>query len=226
MKIFIDFDDVLFNTAKFRQVFEELFITAGLTNEQFQETYQQARKNEQGIDGYNFNKHIKLIGELDDVNGTELRKSINTFLESTKKYLFPDVMSFLEKYKDDGHELFLVSFGSDNFQMKKIEGSGIQKNFTEIKIGQIDKAAEIQVIIEEYNLDMKEPMIFIDDRIEQIEEVKTELPDIQTILLQRSEGRYKFEVNQYCDYQCQTLQEVIKTLNNLEVVKEIKMIIK
>lgn len=205
MKIFIDFDDVLFCTRDFKVDFKNVFKNVGVSSSDFEETYKIVRNNEKGVDGYNYDDHIKILDKRDVVDGGALKKAVNEFLINSEKYVFSDVVEFLEKSKSMGDELFMISFGSECFQKSKIENSGLGKYFSDIKIGDIDKAVEIEKIVGE---NVNDEMWFIDDRIQQIEMVKKVFPEMKTVLLKRKEGRYFDEKNEFCDFEAGDFGEV------------------
>ena len=65
MKIFIDFDDVIFNTGKFKEDFlNEVFIKNGATQDDFMETrYHFFKNNNQANKYYDPKKQIEALGK-------------------------------------------------------------------------------------------------------------------------------------------------------------------
>ncbi len=211
MKIFIDFDDVLFCTRDFKIDFKKVFENEGISSEEFEETYQTVRKSNDGVDGYNYDEHISILDKRGVAEKNVLEKAINDFLVNTEKYIFDDAINFLEKSKERGIELFMISFGSDGFQRRKVENSGLSKYFLDIRVGDINKAIEIKNIIGK-NTD--DEMWFIDDRVDQIKIVKKTFPYIKTILLKRNDGRYFEEMNEFCDFEAKDFEKVDKIINS------------
>jgi len=113
---------------------------------------------------------------------------------------------FLQKFSPK--ELFLVSHGDRNFQRKKIENTQLKKYFCAIKISSGQKSQDICPQIKK----IKEKKFFLDDRVHYLEEVKKCLPEIITILIQRSEGRYQDKKNDYCDFTAKNLKAALKII--------------
>lgn len=197
MKIFIDFDDVLFNTKDFKEDLLAVFVKNGITKEQFKDSYWGKT--------YNLEKQIESIKKEYDVDSEKLEKDINSFLKDLKKYVFQDAHDFVEFVGKD--YLFLASYGHKNFQYQKVKNAGLEDSFNQIVVTHNKKSEIIQNIIKEENL-KDETLYFLDDRIRYIEEVRDVLPEIKTILMKRPEGRYDDEPNKYCDHVAKNLNEV------------------
>lgn len=212
MKIFIDFDDVLFNTKKFRKDFEKIFKDSGITKEIFDKYYYTyPDKISKGvIQMYNPEKHLERIEKKAGIRTEQLGKKIKKFILDTSAYIFSDSFNFLDKFDKQG--LFLVSFGKADFQNKKIYNSGLKKYFKKIIITDKLKAKIIQKTLGAERKEKDEKIFFIDDRIEQMRSVKKENKKIITILLQRKEGRYKDACDKYCDQRAENLKETLKII--------------
>jgi predicted enzyme involved in methoxymalonyl-ACP biosynthesis len=83
------------------------------------------------------------------------------------------------------------------------------------------KAEAISKVMEELEIDPAEEIIFIDDRIEQIQNIKINHPNVQTFLLCRKEGRYCDKKNEYCDYEVNNLSEVQLIIKSKNICAEL-----
>ena len=212
MKIFIDFDDVIFNTKNFSLYLKEFFERHGVSEELFRKHY------------YDPNDHssVKLFdpwGLLDrlEKNETmdvvEIRENFMHCIKDLSGFVFADVEDFLV---DMGKEnVYLVSFGLPVFQNEKIIGTGVNKLVSGCIVTKGSKAEAIQQIIEKVKIDLREEIIFIDDRIEQVQDIKKAYPRAHTFLLQRKEGRYCDQKNEYCDYEIHNLKEAQEIISKL-----------
>jgi FMN phosphatase YigB (HAD superfamily) len=217
MIILIDFDDVVFNTKKFREDLRTLFLSNGISKDLYEKTYYDV-DDERVIKTYDPEKQIvricKMKGRDMDMNG--LRNSLDSFLGSIEKYVFDDVISFMNEFAGD--DVNIVSYGDAVFQKKKIDGSGIAKYCRDVIITERLKSRAVYEIMKKNNIDGAEKTVFIDDRNEQIEDVKKRFPFVTTILLKRPEGRYQEMGNvRWCDYEVRSLDEVknlIKEIRN------------
>lgn len=197
MKIFIDFDDVLFNTKDFKEDLLNVFIKNGITKSQFKQSYWGRT--------YNLEKQIKAIENKYNVDADKLEKDIDNFLSDLGKYVFLDVHNFIESVGREN--IFVASYGHKNFQEQKIKSSGLGNSFKKIVITHEAKSEIIRDLIDEEDLD-DETLYFLDDRISYIEEVKNIFPEIKTILMKRPEGRYDDKPNKDCDFVAKNLDEV------------------
>ncbi len=206
MKTFIDFDDVLFNTKKFRQDFVAIFLRQGISQKDFDSSYAlTVGKNDGCKVCYDPQKQITRLKKYLIFNDEELAHNLKIFLADLKRYVFKDVCVFLEKFQKK--ELFLVTYGDATFQKTKVSGSGVEKYFKKVIIASGEKSNGISKFIS-----AKEKMYFVDDRVRYISEVKKVFPEIKTFLLKRKAGRYTDEKNKYCDFECNRLSQVEKII--------------
>jgi FMN phosphatase YigB (HAD superfamily) len=210
MKIFIDFDDVLFNTKKFRTDYLNIFKKHGISKKVFEVCYYSAVKSKKNIRQYNPVKHIERLTKLNNINPVALQKDVINFVKDTSKYIFNDVGIFLERFKK--RDLIIASFSETDFQKAKIVNSGITKNFHKVEIINELKSRIVGNLIKSEKLLADTDVYFIDDRVEQLADVKQKFPQIKTILLKRKEGRYNDRKNKYCDFVCHNLEQAEKII--------------
>jgi FMN phosphatase YigB (HAD superfamily) len=214
MKVFIDFDDVIFNTRRFVADYKKIFFIHGISEELFSYSYYQdyPKKIKGKLKKYDPAAHLKVMERTAKKQMPQLRQDINKFLKETRMYLFPDSLNFLKSFNKK--ELFLVSFGDARFQKMKIRSSGIQPFFQKVMITDKMKAKEIKKI---QTISIKEEkLFFIDDRIDQIDAVKSNIPEITTFHLKRKQERYDDEKTKNVDHSAKSLKKVqslIKKIN-------------
>lgn len=211
MKIFIDFDDVIFNTQRFRIDFQNIFSPFGVTEDIFSKNYYNYPPNKKSfpVKTYILEKHLAKISRTIALVRPILEKNIQIFLQDTRRYVFPDAEPFLQKFSPS--ELLLISYGNDDFQRKKIKNTQLGKYFSVIKISSVKKSQDICPWMK----NSKGNNFFLDDRVHYLEEVKRCLPEITTILICRPEGRYHDRRNHYCDFTAKNLKEAFKIISKL-----------
>ncbi|PIP28196.1 MAG: hypothetical protein COX29_02535 [Candidatus Moranbacteria bacterium CG23_combo_of_CG06-09_8_20_14_all_35_22] len=211
MKIFLDFDDVLFNTKKFIQDEIDIFRKYGISEEIFKKHYYQYGKNKKGkiIKKYNLKKQLQGIKKELNINIDNIENELRIFLSIVSRYIFSDTVLFLKQF--ERKELFLISYSKTEFQKLKIKNSGLANYFEKIKITNGNKEEEMLKFI---GKNKKEELFFIDDRVDYILKVKKKIPQIKTILLKRKEGRYDNEKNKYCDFVAKNLKQALKIIKN------------
>jgi FMN phosphatase YigB (HAD superfamily) len=213
MKIFIDFDDVIFNTKKFKQDLAGIFSAHGISREEYENSYFDPN-NRNTIRMHNMEDQIQRLKKSRFFDEKSLRKALNNFMQDSSSYVFEDVVPFVGLHEND--KLSVLSFGNKVFQEKKVKSSKIQNYIPDIVITGKTKAEALADIFKENNNLLKEKVLFLDDRAEQISEVKKMFPDVATILIKRPEGRYQdMKKDEYCDFEAHNLQEaqaIIKSL--------------
>jgi FMN phosphatase YigB (HAD superfamily) len=210
VKIFIDFDDVIFNTKNFKDDFESVFSRFGIASDIFKKNYYNYPPNNQNTSGttYILEEHLKKISKSISFNEAVLKKSIQNLLDDTRKYVFSDVEPFLQNFSRQ--ELFLISHGKQDFQGKKIKNTRLEKYFSAIRISDSQKSRDICPWVKNGG----ERKFFLDDRVHYLEEVKKCLPGINTILIRRTQGRYWDRKNKYCDFTAKNFKEALKIIKS------------
>jgi len=212
MKIFIDFDDVLFYSKKFIQDEKKIFRKYKISEKIFQKHYYQYRKDKKGnlIRIYDLKKQLRGIKKEKKMDIEPIRKELEAFLKNTRKYIFNDVENFLKKFEKKN--LFIISYSKTDFQKNKIKNSGISKYFKKIIITDEKKFKVLKRIIDTEKI-KEEEIFFLEDRVDYIVGVKNEIPWVKTILMRRPQGRYKDEVLACCDFRIKNLKEAEKIIN-------------
>ncbi len=210
MKIFIDFDDVIFNTKKFKKDLFEIFSKYSITEEEYEKSYYDPNDN-RSIKMHDVEGQLRRLSEMHSFDEKSLRKSLEIFLHDSSDYVFTDVVPFIILHEKD--KLSIVSFGNLDFQKKKIRSSKIKKYISDAKVTDKNKVEILFTAIKE-NKNSKEKIFFLDDRVEQLRNVKKEIPDIITILVKRPESRYQdIKDEKCCDFEAHNfaeVQEIIK----------------
>ncbi|HBI16856.1 MAG: hypothetical protein UR60_C0015G0015 [Candidatus Moranbacteria bacterium GW2011_GWF2_34_56] len=215
MLIFLDFDDVLFNTKKFKDAYFSLFKKRGVSRDIFDKFYY--TPSDSGIDRYCPVNHVKRICKELNLNYSDFKDDVLEFVGDTSRYIFGDSVSFLNNFSKN--ELYLVSFSKTDFQKSKIFNSGIANHFCKIKIVNELKGDAINEIIKNNKIKYNQKNYFIDDRVEHLTDAKIKNPNLTTIFLLRKEGRYKDRKNKYCDYKVSNFNEILKIIKQKNVKK-------
>jgi FMN phosphatase YigB (HAD superfamily) len=213
MKIFLDFDDVMFHTKKFVIDYRALFRKQRIKKEIYTKYYYAYPCNKnKDFKRYDPQAHVKAIGKNFPINAKKIQKDIAKFIENTRPYVFPDVLSFFKSFSKK--DLYLISFPKIKFQASKIKNSGLEKFFKQIILANEGKGRTLSNWIKKNKIKKEEKIYFIDDRLEKIEEVKEKNPNVITILLKRKEGRHKYASKGRADYVATNLRAVKKIVEN------------
>lgn len=206
MKIFIDFDDVVFNSKKFIDDYSKLFEKYKISEKNFKRYYYDYPQRYKKLRQYESEKHLQRIAEELNIPTGNLQRDIRKFIENTQGYVFGD-LKYLEYFKK--RNLYLISYSKTNFQETKIKNSGIGKHFKKTIVTNLSKAKVIKKIIKNGS---KEAIYFLDNRIEHIENVKKNIPQAVTILMRRKEDRYKDKKTKLCDFEAKNLKEACQII--------------
>lgn len=214
MKIFIDFDDVLFNTGKFVVGYKAIFKSHGISDKVYKKYYYDYPVNKgKKFKSYNWEIHIREISKRFPLDVRKIKSDITDFIKNTGKYVFRDVYEFVRKFSKK--DLYLISFPRIKFQETKIKNSGISKYFKRVVLTSSLKSTAISKLIAKEKIKKNEAIYFIDDRLEIIEDMKKKLPRVIAIFLKRKEGRHKYPPGGNFDYEARNLREAGKIIKNL-----------
>jgi FMN phosphatase YigB (HAD superfamily) len=204
MKIFLDFDDVVFNTKDFTEHLKKVFQEYGVSDEVFQETYQSLKKDfPSSSPGYRPDIHIEKIKVSERIDEIKLQEAVKQVLADTQAFVFPDVETFLLTAKELGYSINILSFGDKEFQTQKISGTQLDQYFDKVIVTDQEKG---QAMLTEGDVTDEETWFF-DDRVHFLESAKKQFPSIRTVLVSRPEGRYTDPQNDFSDYQISHLGE-------------------
>jgi hypothetical protein len=206
MQIFIDFDDVVFNSKKFINDYSKIFRKHKILKKYFKKFYYDYPQKHKNLRKYDPNKHLRRIAKELNVSTESLRRDIKIFIKNTSGYTFNDLKHF--KNIDSGC-LYLISYSKTYFQKEKINNSGIKKYFKKIIITDFPKSKVVKEIIKKAD---RGPVYFLDNRIEHIENVKKNIPRAITILIRRREDRYKDRKTKFCDFEAKNLKEAYQII--------------
>ncbi len=101
-----------------------------------------------------------------------------------KSMIYPDTLEFLHKVHDDFH-VVILSYGLDELQNLKLEGTGIVSFADEVII---TKESKGKMALEYFERTQKDPKtaVFLDDRAEHVSDVKLSVPEVKCVLLERT----------------------------------------
>lgn len=203
MHIFLDLDDTLLNTYGFMWEMRRIFLKAGVKEDDFVRCYQEAKQHPQRFSlDILFDICAKNI--LFDVAKT--RRSVDRIFNNLDAFVFNDVHSFLNCFKRN--DLNILTFGNVLWQREKIENMKLVNFFDQIFI--VDNKLDFFV---HYMYNLKEPIFFIDDKADNINAVKQNLPKIITLQIQRQENQIPTEKSLLADFHITDLQEALIIIN-------------
>lgn len=176
--IILDFDHTLFNAQYFKK---DLAKALGLSLLIWEKDYQQNKKI---YKNYNYKKQIAKFPKKN-------QQKFLVVLKNSRKYLYKDALKFVQQNHEDtkgteNTKIIILSKGDPQFQKEKILNTGFDKYaiIKTISGSKIDFFKKIKNI---------NNIIFINDRGQEIDEIKQIFPAITAIWIRRANGQYKKE---------------------------------
>lgn len=208
MKIIIDFDDTIFNTYLFVQEIIKHFKRVGFTSDEFKEIY---KKSKEKMKDFDQSAVVDLFFKLRPFDKEEVVEEINALIERSEEFVYPD----FRKFADDRlrKELVLLSFGTTDFQKRKIDNANVNNLFDKVHITDKDKVFYLENI---YRSNPEDLIVFIDDKAAEIDKVKEKFPDVITIKMERPRGGHTKIKSEKTDYIAKNFSDVkiiIKKIN-------------
>lgn len=186
----IDFDDTLFDTQRFKQARLEAVQMLGISDEEYWETYRQARNSPDGLFTYSNERHAAVLAELGYDEREVLRQLESTTGTALYDFLFSDAVYFLEELKKTGRPMILLSLGNPGFQELKTKGVGVHVFFDRLFMVHDTKS---QVLEELFAAVARSGVWFINDKIEETKKLLAEFPFMKAVLKQSP----RFELSAY-----------------------------
>jgi len=112
----------------------------------------------------------------------EMKRILRESFIDLRRYLFSDVLPFLEAAKERGVRLYLLSFGDSEWQRYKVRGSGIEPYFDGIFLT-AQEGGKATIILEHAGSCPKPLMV--DNNPSELDLIKEATPDIATYCINR-----------------------------------------
>lgn len=214
MKIFLDFDDVVFNAKKFKKDLVKVFLQNGISRSEFENSYYTfAKRAQEWGQYYDPKDQVKVLRRRDSIDSKQLENDIERMMQDLSGYVFEDCYEFLKLFPKK--DLYLITYGHVKFQKKKIKGSKIGRFFDKIIVSEGNKIDDIMRIIKEKRIPSYEVVVYVEDRPEQIERARKRTRRVRTFHMCRPEGRYSNLACQYKDFEVKNLRETLRIVKKL-----------
>lgn len=206
MDIFLDFDNVIFDTRKFKRSLMRAFRDGGVSARDFTRTYEEAKNGRP----YSPARHLQLLAREGCVaDMRRVKTSVIRATTDTSPFVFRDAHAFFARHGKK--DLRLLSFGDPAFQKKKISGSGIKKYFSAVIVTKGDKGKEIEKVMRTRVKTRQSAVVLIDDSDVHIREARR-IPGVIALQLRRRRGIHK---SPSADYHVSTLAHASRIIASL-----------
>jgi FMN phosphatase YigB (HAD superfamily) len=173
-KYIFDFDDVLFfNTEKFKKNMYRFFEEVGVPYDTVKKYYKVER--EKGFVLGNLVSSVVQGEKISSISASELTEKI---MGECKNFTNEELIS---KIKDLGPEnCYMVTHGVTEYQLEKINRTGVKPLFCKISIVQDTKKESVEAVCEEFK---DHEVIFVDDKEERFADLDfRKYPNLRTVL--------------------------------------------
>lgn len=173
MKYIFDFDDVLFNNAKFKEHMFEIITKTGISEEEAWAYYNEVREKE-----FSLKTFIAVLLDRKNIIGINPKDIYDKIVTESDSFINKELIEIVKKIRKEN--CFIVTNGDKEFQQDKIDKSGIFSLFFKIYIISESKKEIVYNVCNEYK---NEEVIFIEDKEKFIKDIDpTKCPNLKTIL--------------------------------------------
>lgn len=204
MKLVFDFDHTLFDMMAMHTAIESEMESIGVTPVQYREAYTKVTNWKK----FTVSALAQMLAKTHKIKPEEVVAALDRAAAQSKQWLFPDVIDGLQRLKADGHQLFLLSWGDTDWQMKKIEPCGIMPLF--------EKTLSIAEVKADY---MKQwqaldggKAVLIDDKPAELKAVEAAGNDIGCIRMRRDGAKYSDQETPQGMAEAQDMNDVISII--------------
>ena len=212
MKVFFDLDDTLIRTGEIKEGLRELFRNPdgadGMTfsDEEIDTAYRAVYK--EGYEGP--------MAQLDcmwrSIRKFDLDKAnerLDTMLDEcvSPEIVYEDVLNYLLKLRDEGHDIYLVTVGNPWYQRQKAEKSGVESIVGSDRCIYTEDAKHDE--IRKYLDNSEEQFIFVEDKDSTIGAVRESHPN--AIIVKAENGSLREIHNQELSQEFMPSSEIAAT---------------
>jgi len=164
IKLFIDFDGTIFDTAGFKKEIQGIFVRAGYNDADIQKAYVASSMDY----CYSIEEHFERLQKIKKINPKLTLARVGDVYKKTKKYIFDDVEEFLKNIDREKYEVILFTLGNVNFQKMKFASAGLNKYFDDAIYTPVQKW---DYLSDKKIVEPNEGFVIIDDRGDTMEKI-------------------------------------------------------
>lgn len=181
MKLIIDFDHTIFDMASMHEALDEAITDLGIPSEQYRAAY----NKETNWKVFSVPGFANRLEKMTEISSKEITKAYHRVGDIADLFVYEDVHQGLEQLKEHGHEVFLLSWGDTEWQMRKIQSSGIRDHFKDVLTVTQLKAEFLQ----NWCADACD-VVVVDDKPAELKAIKERHPKFHLIRMRRENGKY------------------------------------
>jgi len=194
--VLLDFDHTLFDTDRFFWVdVRAAVLGLGVDGRLWEETYEAVWPG-----GYSIEQHVEaLAAHASWPHPQQILEAFDTHFADLGRYLFPDVLPFLDAARREGRRVILLSFGDPGWQAFKVKASGLATRVDEVRTTAAEGAkAELAAALAGA---AAAPAVAVDNNPRELDAMWDHCPTLRTYRMNRvppnlargdGEGAYRF----------------------------------
>lgn len=178
---FLDFDHTLFNTDEFFHVdVRNSFLRLGIGATEWEQSYAVVWPT-----GYVLEKHVEEVSRRSgkQLPLEDMKRVLRDSFSDLRRYLFPDVLPFLQQAKRSGARLYLLSFGHQEWQRYKVLASRLNEYFNDVFFTAAEGGKA--KLIEHETREVEQTVAVVDNNPLELDLMKDVAPEIRTYCMNR-----------------------------------------
>ena len=178
---FLDFDHTLFHTDEFFHVaVREAFRRLGIDAKVWEQSYAVVWPT-----GYTLEKHAEEVFRQSGNQPAleEMKRILQNSFSDLRRYLFPDVLPFLQQAKENGARLYLLSFGDPEWQRYKVSACAVSGYFDDMFFAATPGGKSR--LVQEQAKRVAERVVVVDNNSEDLDSIRDDSPEVRTYLMNR-----------------------------------------
>ncbi len=178
---FLDFDHTIFNTDEFFHVdVRNSFLRLGIDATDWEHSYAAVWPA-----GYALEKHVEEVSRRSGRRWPleEMKRVLQNSFSDLRRYLFPDVLPFLRKAQKRGVRLYLLSFGSQQWQRYKVLAAEVSPYFNDVFFTATE-GGKAQ-LIEQRARGVARTVVVVDNNPTELDLIKDLAPEVRTYCMNR-----------------------------------------
>ncbi len=189
---FLDFDHTLFHTDEFFHVdVRQSFLRLGIDAAEWEQSYAAVWPT-----GYTLEKHAE---EVSRHSGRQLplevmKRILRNSFSDLRRYLFSDVLPFLERAKNNDTRLYLLSFGDCEWQRYKVSACAVSAYFHDMFFA-ATPGGKSRLVQEQAN-GIAETVLVVDNNSADLDLIRDHAPRIRTYYMNRVPDDMRFPADE------------------------------
>jgi FMN phosphatase YigB (HAD superfamily) len=188
---FLDFDHTLFHTDEFFHVdLRNAFLRLGIEPADWEQSYAAVWPT-----GYTLEKHAEEVARRSDRRSPlkGMKRILENSFSDLRRYLFPDVLPFLQAAKKSGARLYLLSFGGPEWQRYKVSASHLGGYFDDMFFTAIEGGKAR--LVQEHS-GTSQNVVVVDNNPSELDSIRDAAPETRSYCMNRVPQNMRFPTDE------------------------------